>query len=212
MVFRSSLPRESFSPGPRNNRRRLIVGVLGPEHTSTHVAARFLGQQLEPHEIAVEFVFFPNFETERDSLDRAEIGLAVVPAAYQYANDFFFERNFKLVGHFQFPTPAYGLVMNDAAFQGGNRLLVTHPAPRRLVPDIVTGICDPCDIEVRFVTSTSIAAKRVADGDAAFGITNAEAAIEFGLPFVREFRPVTMVWLLFGRTDNDLGVVSLAVA
>lgn len=183
---------------------RIVIGTLGPQGTSSEAAANFIADRCFRNESDdVDIHLYSSFEELRLAVVTGEVDLAVVPAAWQRISDFFFTPTFARISHFDFTTPEYGLVKNgNACLVDGRYKVLTHDAPQLLVPFLL-GDIGRHKLLIEIVSSTSVAARMVAEGQATFGITNVNAARMYGLTFVKTYGPIDMSWEVFACKKED---------
>uniref|UniRef100_A0AAU2VSV6 Prephenate dehydratase n=1 Tax=Streptomyces sp. NBC_00008 TaxID=2903610 RepID=A0AAU2VSV6_9ACTN len=177
------------------------LGTLGPDGTSSQLAAHFLAQQ---HGLSVEL--FVTFDELLDQLVGRKVDFALVPSAYQGLTRFHWHQDLRLRAFFPQATPEYGIAAPAGAVLGTGDEPVTVAAMwevRRIYAEVV-----PAGLrgrEVRWVdaVSTQHAAEIVAGGGAELAVTNAPGVRAHGLRWVATRRGAEIVWTLFGRVQPD---------
>ncbi|WP_326698624.1 hypothetical protein OG909_15610 [Streptomyces sp. NBC_01754] len=174
------------------------LGTLGPDGTSSQLAARFLAQQ---HGLSVEL--FVTFDEVLERLVDRKIDYALVPSAYQGLTRFHWHRDLRLQAFFPQATPEYGIAgrAGTAADLGPHGTPVTVAAMwevRRIYAEVVPAALS--DREVRWVeaVSTQHAAEIVARGGAELAVTNAPGIHAHGLRWVAVRPGAEILWTLFG--------------
>jgi hypothetical protein len=125
----------------------------------------------------------------------------VVANAYPHINRFYISDELLPIGAFFWTTPSYGVAMRAEQADPQRRLsthlrVASHPAPRHLAAELLPDQ----EFTVTETSSTSLAARLVAAGDADACITNVEASRAHGLRMVSDLIPIRMLWTLFGPT------------
>lgn len=134
---------------------------------------------------------------------------ALVPSAYRDATAFHWHEKLSLRGVFVHPTPAYGLAACSARVIGnlvregrGEVVLSAMSEVRHLFGQLApSGLNENSVVHVP-ASSTSAAARTVADGHADLALCNELGRAENGLEWVAVRPPADMVWMLFGLTDE----------
>ncbi|MBQ0829538.1 hypothetical protein [Streptomyces tagetis] len=178
----------------------LRISSLGPAGTSSEQACRVLQGNLvrRGHE-SVLIELCDQYEEAADRLGRGDCELVVAANAYARVDRFYMDPALRLAAVFVKDTPHYGIAARPGAGLGPKAAVITHPAPRALVDELLPERFDLT--EVVFASSTSAAAQAVARGDAPLALTTAPAARLHGLEFLSRTRPIRMVWSAFTRAD-----------
>ncbi|MEU6816842.1 prephenate dehydratase domain-containing protein [Streptomyces sp. NPDC046860] len=178
----------------------LRITSLGPAGTSSEQACRALQSRLlqRGHE-SVRIDLCDRYEEAADRLVSGAGELAVVANAYAGIERFYMDPALRLAAVFVKDTPHYGIAARPGAKIVGKASVVTHPAPRALIGELLPDRIDVA--EVVFASSTSAAARSVAEGEVPLALTTAPAARLHGLEFLSRTRPIRMVWSAFTRAD-----------
>ncbi|WP_416235488.1 bacilysin biosynthesis protein BacA [Paenibacillus campi] len=177
------------------------IGTLGPSGTSSEYAASLFSlHYLSNQGIRSELTLFATFEQCIDDLEAGRLDYVVVPHAYGGINDFYMRKHINLIQLFRCDTPLYGLAVRpDYEFQFAalaSEPVVSHPAPINLLKYFLG-----TSAMIETVTSTSVAARLVAEGVYNIAITNQIAMQQYGLHFVHEFKAIPMSWSVFKNTQ-----------
>lgn len=113
----------------------------------------------------------------------------------------YMDPDFELVAAFIRSTPDYGLAAVPRCPLPVAARITTHPAPVRLISELLPEAFLVGETVV--VTSTSVAARRVAEGVADIALTNETSCREYGLAFISNTRPIRMLWSVFMRSGRD---------
>ncbi len=185
---------------PNPCEKKLKVGTLGPENTSSGQTLNYLLTQWALKNVTVQPCWFNSFTELKDSLLKNEVDLALVPHAYEKINDFYMQPEFKLKFLFTYPTPIYGLAKKkNSPLLLENCTIVTHPAPLPLLSQLLPKNTDKTKINVQFVNSTSVAALKVKEGLADLAITNEKALKDYNLEFISTYGKIDMSWSIFQK-------------
>jgi ABC-type amino acid transport substrate-binding protein len=174
------------------------IATLGPAGTSSEAAARRAGELLmEAVGRSADVELHPSFEGAADAVRAGDADAVVVANAYSRINDVYMDPELRLSCAFVMPTPDYGIAARPGAPVPLATRLTTHPAPRRLIAELL-----PPGFVVREtldVASTSEAARMVAEGEADLALTNEPSIVHHHLRFVSRTRPILMLWSVFTR-------------
>ncbi|WP_434594140.1 hypothetical protein [Streptomyces sp. A5-4] len=175
------------------------LGTLGPDGTSSQLAARFLAQQ---HGLSVEL--FDTFDEVLAQLVDRKVDFALVPSAYQGLTRFHWHRDLRLQAFFPQATPEYGIAAPaapGAATGDGPVTVAAMWEVRRIYAEVVPAALR--DREVRWVdaASTQHAAEIVAAGGAELAVTNAPGVRLHGLRWVATRPGAEILWTLFGHAE-----------
>ncbi|MBA2442267.1 MAG: hypothetical protein H0V53_07680 [Rubrobacter sp.] len=174
----------------------LRMATLGPQGTSSERAAYELLEVCETDAACIgEVSLYPSFEEAARSVMEGESAAVVVANAYSEVNALYMSPRFFLAGAFMSVTPDYGLVVSGKAPIPLCVSVATHPAPAALVGELA-----PPSLLVQQTlqaSSTSEAAKMVADGKVDLALTNETSAREYSLRFISPKRPIRMLWSVF---------------
>jgi ABC-type amino acid transport substrate-binding protein len=157
------------------------------------------GQLLRRGHESVQIGLCDQYEEAADRLLSGDCELVVVANAYANIERFYMDPGLRLAAVFVKDTPHYGIAAVPGASIGQKASVVTHPAPRALVQELLPERFDLA--EVVFASSTSAAAEAVAKGEAPLALTTSLAARLHGLEFLSRTRPIRMVWSVFTRAD-----------
>ncbi|RMI36437.1 prephenate dehydratase domain-containing protein [Streptomyces triticirhizae] len=178
----------------------LRITSLGPAGTSSEQAARALqGHLLRRGHEHVPIELCHRYEEAGDRLLAGDCELVVVANAYSGIDRFYMDPALRLAAVFVKDTPHYGIASVAGAELEQKTRVITHPAPRALVGELLPERFDLA--EVVFATSTSAAAEAVERGEVPLALTTALAARLHGLEFLSRTRPIRMVWSVFTRAD-----------
>ncbi|WP_411343387.1 bacilysin biosynthesis protein BacA [Paenibacillus sp. WLX1005] len=173
------------------------IGTLGPSGTSSEYAASlFSFHYLANQGIRSELLLYDTFEQCMEKLEAGLLDYVIVPHAYGGINDFYMRKNISLIQLFRCDTPLYGLaVRQDFEFHPSmlaSEPVVSHPAPINLLKYFLG-----TSAHIETVTSTSVAARLVAEGVYNIALTNQIAMQQHGLNFACEFKAIPMSWSVF---------------
>ncbi|MFD3557055.1 hypothetical protein [Streptomyces goshikiensis] len=176
------------------------LGTLGPKGTSSEYIAQSMAHSIGDRD-ALRIVLESTYEQCMTALTDGQVDLALVAHAYPKINAFYMNPLLEPAVVFRGNTPEYGLATR-ADFEFHEELLfsetvVSHPAP---VPLLEYHFGRP--VQLATATSTSQAARDVADGRYDIAITNAQAVREHNLKFVYRFSHIPMTWTVFSRKVN----------
>jgi prephenate dehydratase len=188
-----------------SNAINLPIFTLGPAGTSSESASKYFKDWMaknyenSSHSIALHTTYEEaKFNTHKNE------GLLLVANAYQQINNFYMEKDLKLIATFLFDTPLYGLVSNKK-LPKRPLIIASHPAPIPLIKELLPeGLTVGKIIQVR---STSEAAFAVVEGKADLALTTEIAARLHQLNFVSKTRPINMLWSVFNyksKTAREL--------
>lgn len=183
-------------------RSAVRIASLGPENTSSHCVAKDAVEAYLAGTVAAEIVLLNTFQQVEKAVCAGACDLALVPHAYHEINLFYMNPQLEVLFIFISSTPTYGLakrIGEPLSLDGGR--IVTHPAPVPLLPHLLRGQRFLREPAVELVSSTSVAARMVADGLADAAITNATAAREAGLELASVYGAIKMSWSLFCRKE-----------
>lgn len=176
------------------------IASLGPEGTSSEQACRTLqGHLLRRGHESVRIDLCDQYEEAGEKLLAGDCELIVAANAYSAVNRFYMDPALRLAAVFVKDTPHYGIAGLPGSSIGDKTAVVTHPAPRALVDELLPERFDLT--EVMFASSTSAAAEAVVKGKAPLALTTTLAARLHGLEFLSRTRPIRMVWSAFTRAD-----------
>lgn len=172
------------------------LATLGPKGTSSEAAARYAGERIAAASSFTTGVFLhDSFEAATNAVREGRADAVVIANAYSAINEAYMDSRLELAGAFIMATPVYGIAARpDAPVPLSNRI-VTHPAPR----DMISELLPPGFLvrEVVLALSTSAAAGMVRDGEADLALTNETSRDTHGLRFVSHTRPIRMLWSIF---------------
>jgi prephenate dehydratase len=196
-VFRELIDLEPLA-APRF--RPLAVATLGPPGTSSELAARHVSDVVERScGRRARVVLHGSFEAAATAVRHGDADAVVVANAYEHVNELYMDPRFALAGAFIMSTPVYGLVARPETPIPLSARIVTHPAPKRLISDLLPpGILVG---EVVPAASTSEAARIVCAGQADLALTNETSRGAYELRFVSRTRPIEMLWSVFTRAE-----------
>ena len=170
------------------------IATLGPSGTSSEQAARYLSAGIANGAQPL-IKLFPSYEEARDAVLRGDAIRMVVANAYQGIDNFYMDLRLSLEQAFVYDTPEYGIAAQPAVPLPVRCRVITHPAPRTLVPELI-----PPGYQVdtlKFAPSTSSAAEEVAAGRCNLALTTRPAARLHQLTFISPTRPIRMLWSVF---------------
>lgn len=174
-----------------------MIATLGPAGTSSGVAGRELAARLGLPDADNVVALHPSYEEACAALLSGSAGRLLVANAYHGISEFYMDHRLALEQAFVLDTPLYGLASRKDAPLPLACEVVTHPAPRALIRQLIPpgyGIA-----KVDHVLSTSAAAKQVADGMVDLALTTGPAVGRYGLRFISRTRPIRMLWSVFVR-------------
>ncbi|MFE9534792.1 hypothetical protein [Streptomyces sp. NPDC006691] len=180
--------------------RSVKLVTLGPRGTSSEYIAESVAHSLG--ERSAFRIFLENtYELCLDALTDGQVDLALVAHAYPKINAFYMNPLLEPAIVFRGNTPEYGLATRrDFEYREellSSETIVSHPAP---VPLLKYHFGRP--VHIATATSTSQAAREVADGRYNIAITNEKAMTEHNLTFVHTFSHIPMTWTVFSRKVN----------
>lgn len=190
-------------------RKRIVIGTMGPESTSSVQATKYLCENIgELENYALRL--FPDFKQLLEAMNTDEkIDFALVPSAYERVTDFFWNINLENCLNFIFPTPKYGLVCKENfEFQlhKDKRLTVaTCHAVENIIEELSDGYIQEDNVKRIFTSSTTTALQEVIKGTADIAVTNEtsfEAYKDQGIKFVFRKLNTKILWCLFKRKEN----------
>jgi bacilysin biosynthesis protein BacA len=179
-------------------RKAISIATLGPAGTSSdHVARTFLAN-VGNGDSRCEL--FDSYEEAARTVESGDNDLLLVANAYGNINQFYISHTLSLTTFFVHDTPPYGLArrrdgtpLDDEA----PLVIATHPAPAHFVPWFMKTSGLEGEPTVRLVSSTSEAARLVADGSVDLCVTNDDARIRYQLEFLSCTWPIQMLWSVF---------------
>ncbi|HWV14680.1 MAG TPA: hypothetical protein VN030_04550 [Cellvibrio sp.] len=178
-----------------NNNPDILIGTLGPKGTSCdHTLNYLLGD--DDNDLDRRRVLIDNFPDIYSSLINAEIDIAMIPAAYSHATEFFWSADFKLLGSVIHKTPDYHFTHAKGVTQPkkiATCLAVEHMLKKQFAH------CMSEPYEVVIGASTLAAANAVATGEADACITNDGGLKEVNLDVIHTLQGVDMSWLFFRK-------------
>lgn len=133
----------------------------------------------------------------------------LVANAYHGISEFYMDPRLALERAFVLDTPLYGLASRRQSPLPLMCTIVTHPAPRALINQLIPpgyGIS-----AVGSALSTSAAAAQVAAGSADLALTTEPAVHRYGLQFISPTRPIRMLWSVFIPIPEDERLESSAI-
>jgi prephenate dehydratase len=169
------------------------IATLGPAGTSSEAAARHLVAVTDRSTWDVEL--FNTYELAAQAVLDGLATKLLVANAYSGVNDFYMDLRLQLNEVFVLDTPRYGIAARPDRPVPLEAVIVTHPAPRALINQLL-----PQGYrvrQIRLATSTSSAARQVAKREVDLALTTAPAAAALGLNFISDTRPIRMVWSAF---------------
>lgn len=173
------------------------IATLGPPGTSSEAAGHRLAALLGT---AARTELYPSYEDACAAVLAGRAARLLVANAYHGVNEFYMNQALALERVFVLDTPQYGLASRPNAALPLACAVVTHPAPRPLVRQLMPpgyGVN-----RVDYATSTSAAAERVAEGDVDLALTTKPAAHRHGLRFISPTRPIRMLWSVFVKAQT----------
>jgi hypothetical protein len=184
-------------------RRTISIATLGPAGTSSeHVARAFLGNVTNGNS---RCELFDSYEEAARTVESGENDLLLVANAYGNINQFYISHTLSLTTFFVHDTPPYGL----ACRRDGSSLdpeapleVATHPAPAHFLPWLMKTAGLEAQPTVRLVSSTSEAARLVADGTVDACVTNDDARSRYQLEFLSSSWPIQMLWSVFKKESS----------
>jgi hypothetical protein len=184
-------------------RRSISIATLGPAGTSSEHAARtFLGN-VGNGDSRCEL--FESYEEAARTVESGKNDLLLVANAYGNINQFYISHTLCLTTFFVHDTPPYGLARRrDRSPLGAEAPLVvaTHPAPAHFLPWLMKTSGLEGQTTVRLVSSTSEAARLVAEGCVDACVTNDDARSRHQLEFLSRTWPIQMLWSVF-KNENS---------
>jgi len=185
----------------KNMNSRLSIGTLGPKGTSSEYSAQHYINKFLPYDLPTEIKLYNHFNLVLHSLLMDQVGIAIVPHAYDKINEFYINPEFSLVQNYEYNTPEYGLYkLAGSKLSGSNCNIVSHPAPVNLIKYLLEhNLPEIVDYTVTFVDSTVIAANLVKTGSATLALTNKKAAEQNSLELVAMYGEIQMGWSVFTK-------------
>ena len=176
----------------------LHVATLGPAGTSSEGAANYLVEKLKKElGLPGKVTLYESFESAADAVLTGRESATLVANAYANIHRTYMEPRLKLAGAFIRNTPPYGIAAADKVPIPLEVRITTHPAPLPLIQELLP----PAFLlkEIIAVSSTSEAARRVAERKVDLALTNESSALQYHLRFVSSTRPIEMLWSVFVR-------------
>lgn len=184
-------------------KKRVIVGTLGPEATSSENTQQWFCEAYLGAASVSKKLLFQTFEDALSALLDDEIDLVIIPHAYEKANVFYMNSRIDHLFIFMRPTPSYGFGFVDKLPGRADKIrLASHSAPlpmTNLLPSIL-GFSP--ELEVVVTDSTCKAAELAKDGNVDIALTNQRAAESHGLEFIG-CGELPMSWSVFGKKGWD---------
>ncbi|MFD9128878.1 hypothetical protein [Kitasatospora sp. NPDC059571] len=171
-----------------------VLGTLGPDGTSSHLAAAFLAER---YPITVRL--YPAFDEVLEAVLAGEVDAVLVPSAYSGLTSFHWHRELELLGFFPRATPDYGIASRPDGFGDKPELRVSAMwEVRRIYHEVV-----PDDLRERPITwvdaeSTQQAAEILAAGGSDLAVTNGPGVRAHRLRWVAARPGAEIVWTVFG--------------
>lgn len=156
------------------------IYTLGPEGTNCEAAAY---KWLEDNDMEGRVTLLATIEEAADSALKDPEGALLACIVYPDLHNVVFQNLKNLTLSECFVMPTYNMVL-AAKSTAKLKTIATHPAPSSLIKNTV--------VEVRLVTSNSVAAAECADGIVDGCITTSAAASKFNLKIIEDFGPVPM--------------------
>jgi bacilysin biosynthesis protein BacA len=133
----------------------------------------------------------------------------IVANAYQDINIFYMEESLKLLATFIEATPEYGIAIRpnfdiSSLMHAKTVCIASHQVPVNILDTISLerdSIFFGKSFDIKLCTSTSIAAKMVAENEIDYCLTNSKSVEKYELKFASNTKRIDMVWSLFGRPD-----------
>lgn len=172
----------------------VVIGTLGPKGTSCDHTLNYLlssEQDLDRRRVLID-----NFSAIYTSLNNGIIDIAMIPAAYTQATEFFWSADFKLLGSIIYKTPNYHFT--HAKGVASPRKIATCSAVKHMLKTQFSH-CVPELYELVIAASTLAAANDVATGNADACITNDGGINAVDLEIIHTQEGVDMSWLFFRK-------------
>ena len=184
---------------------RTVAGVfhvttLGPAGTSSEGAANYLVEKLRK-EIGLpgRVTLHNSFEGAADAVLTGKASAVVVANAYSKTYNMYMNPQLTLAGAFIQNTPPYGIAAANNVPIPLEVRITTHPSPIPLIQELLPSAF--LLKEIIPVSSTSEAARSVAEGEVDLALTNESSAARYHLRFVSSTRPIQMLWSVFVRRE-----------
>lgn len=181
--------------------REFRMATLGPEGTSSELAARNLLELFGEGGSSGDAVrLYPSYEQAAEAVLAGREAAVVVANAYTRINALYMNPALTLAGAFIMDTPCYGVAACARSPLPLRVKVATHPAPAALIGELLP----PSFLleEIVGVTSTSEAARMVAQRKVDLALTNESSARRHNLRFVSRTRPIRMLWSVFLAHQN----------
>lgn len=178
-----------------------VIATLGPAGTSSEMAGKDLAARLGDDVVTLH----PSYEDACAAVLAGRASRLLVANAYHGVSEFYMDQRLALEQAFVFDTPLYGLACRRDEPLPLSCGVVTHPAPKALIRQLL-----PPGYRVSTVAmtqSTSAAAAKVANGSADLALTTRPAANRHGLQLISPARPIRMLWSVFVRMPESERVV-----
>jgi hypothetical protein len=179
------------------------VHTLGPESTSSHLAARHFMAAMS---LELAIVLHDKFEDILNGDRQVRGRLVIVPSAFAGAHKFFMAEDIELIGCFCHDTPPYHVAWRrgagtlrdgvDPERSCAMPLIASHPAPVDLIPRILPA---GSRFRVAHYCSTVAAARAVLVNDADMALCNLSTIAEFGLESSGVGIVIQMTWNVFAQ-------------
>lgn len=183
------------------------TATLGPPGTSSQAAASYL-TTIQGTGTKAPTQLYSTYEAARDAVLTGVAVRLLVANAYNGIDEFYMDLRLELEQVFILDTPLYGLATRPSAPLPLLCRVITHPAPRSLIKQLIPPGYRIA--EIQFATSTSAAAQLAATGGADIALTTAPAANLHGLRFISATRPIRMLWSTFIKSADQARLTSSA--
>lgn len=173
---------------------RTLIGTLGPKGTSCDNALDYFLRDVEnagEHRRLID-----EFDNIYTALNNEAVNIAMIPAAYTRATEFFWATELKFLGSVVYKTPDYHFAHAKGVTQP--KRIATCAAVAHMLTDQFAH-CADVPYELVIGPSTLAAADDVAAGKADACITNDNGLKKAELKVIHTQSGVDMCWLFFGK-------------
>jgi len=167
----------------------LIITTLGPTGTSSEYVAKKILKYFKAKNKKI--ILKPSFEEAFENVKNNKAHMSLVANAYSKIDNFYMDKELKILATFIHNTPPYGLATSKNVFNKQHLKIITHKAPLKILKDKIktNKFIINKKISVYFAPSTSIAAQLVAEN-------------KFNLKLISDTYTIHMVWSLFGKQES----------
>ncbi len=181
------------------DRGELTLSTLGPAGTSSDHAAGFLRDRLrDAGSASLTIELHPTFDQVMAQVTGGGTPLALVPSAYRDATAFHWHPKLRLLFHFAYATPTYGLAARQGEAPDRTPIRISSMSE---VSVLYPELCPPAlrgrEVDWIPARSTMDAAGVLARGGADLALTNDNGRDAHDLYWLSRRPGAQIVWLLF---------------